>query len=191
MEAGFKWLSAAVAVQEFCLKRGWPFAFIGGVAVQRWGEPRVTQDVDLTVFVGFGGEEDPIKTMLAAFPGRIPNGAAFALKYRVLLLQSVEGIPIDVALGAFPFEELVTRRATFEEYLPGIRLKVCTAEDLIVFKAFAARSRDWLDVETIITRQTGRLDWIYIRRQLRPLAELKEAPELLDQLERQRLEFEQ
>lgn len=29
------------------------FAFIGGLALQRWGEPRVTQDVDATVFTGF------------------------------------------------------------------------------------------------------------------------------------------
>jgi len=40
-------------------------------------------------------------------------------------------------------------------------------------------------------RQTGKLDWTYIREQLRPLAELKGMPEILDQLEQRRLEFEQ
>jgi hypothetical protein len=39
-------------------------------------------------------------------------------------------------------------------------------------------------------RQTGNLDWRYVREQLGPLAELKEAPEILDQLERRRVEFE-
>jgi len=39
-------------------------------------------------------------------------------------------------------------------------------------------------------RQTGKLDWNYIRDQLGPLAELKEAPEILDELEGRRREFE-
>jgi hypothetical protein len=60
----------------------------------------------------------------------------------------------------------------------------------VVLKAFAARAKDWLDVEGIIVRQTGKLDWPYIRGQLQPLAELKEAPEIMDELERRRLEFE-
>jgi hypothetical protein len=58
-------------------------------------------------------------------------------------------------------------------------------------KAFAARAKDWLDVEGIIVRQTGKLDWTYIRQQLHPLTELKEAPEIMDELDRRRVEFEQ
>jgi hypothetical protein len=33
--------------------------------------------------------------------------------------------------------------------------------------------------------------WDYIREQLQPLAELKDAPEIMDQLEARRIEFEQ
>ena len=40
-------LAAADEVQRFCHQRDWRFCFIGGIAVQRWGEPRFTQDVDL------------------------------------------------------------------------------------------------------------------------------------------------
>jgi hypothetical protein len=61
---------------------------------------------------------------------------------------------------------------------------------LIVLKAFAGRGQDWADIERVIVRQTGKLDWHYIHEQLRPLAELKEAPEILDQLEARRVEFE-
>ena len=48
-----------------------------------------------------------------------------------------------------------------------------------------------MDVERIIVRQTGKLDWAYIQAQLRPLAELKGTPETLELLERRRAEFEQ
>ena len=48
---------AARQLQAFCDRQGWRSCFIGGIAVQRWGEPRVTRDVDLTLLTGFGGEE--------------------------------------------------------------------------------------------------------------------------------------
>jgi hypothetical protein len=57
-------------------------------------------------------------------------------------------------------------------------------------KAFAPRAKDWIDVEGVIIRQAGRLDWSHIQQQLQPLAELKEAPKTLDQLERRRVEFQ-
>ena len=41
--------AAALEVQDFCRSRGFRFCFIGGLALQRWGEPRLTQDVDLTI----------------------------------------------------------------------------------------------------------------------------------------------
>ncbi len=75
-------------------------------------------------------------------------------------------------------------------FQPQTLLRTCSAEDLVVMKAFAARAKDWLDVEGIIVRQTGKLDWPYICGQLQPLAELKEAPEIMDELARRRTEFE-
>jgi hypothetical protein len=59
-----------------------------------------------------------------------------------------------------------------------------------VLKAFAARGKDWLDVEGVITRQTGKLDWTYTYSQLQPLVELKGARGILEELKRRRLEFE-
>src|ERR1017187_4944246 len=37
---------AARQLEVFCDRQGWRSCFIGGIAVQRWGEPRVTLDVD-------------------------------------------------------------------------------------------------------------------------------------------------
>jgi hypothetical protein len=41
-----------------------------------------------------------------------------------------------------------------------------------------------------IVRQTGKLGWNYIDEQLRPLAELKNEPEILEQLSQRRAVFE-
>ncbi len=171
----------AERIQALCLGHGWRFCFIGGLALQRWGEPRVTADVDLTLLTGFGGEEGFVDELLRHFAPRIPDAKQFALINRVLLLESADGIGIDVALGGLPYEELVVSRATPFEYLPGVSLLTCSAEDLVVLKAFADRPRDWEDVQGIVGRQTL-LDWGYMEAQLQPLAEAKEAPHILERL---------
>ena len=76
------------------------------------------------------------------------------------------------------------------EFLPGISLEVCQADDLVVLKAFAGRSKDWMDIENVLVRQGDRLDWDYILKELKPLVELKEAPEVLAHLERLRRSVE-
>jgi hypothetical protein len=86
--------------QDFCDRQGWRSCVIGGIAVNRWGRPRVTRDVD-------------------------------------------------------------------------------SAEELIVMKLFASRAIDVRDAEGVAIRNRRHLDWQYIEEQLRPLTELKEAPEIL------------
>ena len=181
---------AAAELQAVCVDQNWKFCFIGGLALQRWGEPRETVDVDLTLLTGFGGEQQFINVLLKHFDGRIPGADQFALKNRVLLLKSTTGVGLDIALGALPFEELAVQRSSLFEYPPGVSLRTCSAEDLIVMKSFAGRGQDWVDVERVIVRQTGNLDWFYIDRQLRPLVELKGLPGTLNELSRRRTEFE-
>ena len=183
-------IQAAAELQSICQSQGWDFCFIGGLALQRWSEPRETVDVDLSLFAGFGEEQRFTDTLLEHFEARISGAAAFAQERRVLLLRSSKGVGLDVALAALPYEALVIQRSSYFDYPPGIPLRTCSAEDLIVLKAFAGRAQDWADIERVIVRQTGKLEWQYIHEQLRPLAELKEAPEILDQLEARRVEFE-
>lgn len=42
-------LQDAVEIQAFLDRQGWQFCFIGGIAVQRWSEARVTRDVDIAL----------------------------------------------------------------------------------------------------------------------------------------------
>ena len=115
--------TAALEIQEFCRARGFRFCFIDGLALQRWGEARLTQ---------------------------------------------------DVALGAMPFEERAVSRSSPFLVAEGISPLTCSDEDLIVFKAFAGRAQDWIDIEGIALRQHRRLDGGLIWQELNPLLELKE-----------------
>jgi len=176
-------LEAAAELQQFCRKQNWQFCFIGGLAVQRWGEPRMTQDADLTLLTGFGNEEKFTDKLLTMFPGRRPDAREFALRSRVLLIQSARGVDLDVALGAFPFEERSIQRSSNWTWSEGESLITCSAEDLIVHKAFAGRDLDWGDVERILIRQRGKLNLPQIRTELKPLLDLKGELEALEKLE--------
>lgn len=175
-------LQAAAEIQSLCQREGWSFCIVGGLAVLRWGKPRTTQDVDLTLLTGFGNEEPFIDKLLSQYVSRRDDAKEFALKHRILLLSSASGIGIDVALGAINFEELAVRRATPHEYESGLSLITASAEDIIVSKAFAGRPQDWGDIRGILIRQAGKLDWAYILEQLTPLCELKESPETVSEL---------
>lgn len=174
---------AGIEIQHFLQERQWRFCLIGGLAVVRWGEIRATQDLDIIVLTDLGSEETYIHELLAHFDSRLADAVAFALKNRVLLISASNSVPIDISLGGIPFEEEVVSRARPFDFSPGVSLITCTAEDLIVLKAFADRPQDWLDIEGVLIRQEKFLDWDYIHRQLRPLCELKEAPEIAARLD--------
>ncbi len=170
-------LEAALQVQAFCQARAWRFCFIGGIVVPRWGEPRTTADADLTLLTGFGGEEAFVDALLASFRGRTTDARRLALERRVVLLEAANTVPLDVSLGGLPFEERLIERSSEFDVALGIRLRTCSAEDLVVLKAFAGRDLDWLDVRGVAVRQAGQLDEALIFRELEPLLELKGAPE--------------
>jgi hypothetical protein len=174
---------AAVDVEGFCQGRGWEFCFIGALAVIRWGEPRLTRDVDLTVLTGFGGEERYIDELLNRFAPRRDDARQFAIRYRVVLLTAGT-IPVDVALGAMPFEERAVRRATPWPLADNTAIRTCCAEDLVVFKAFAGRDQDWLDIDGVARRQGSRLDTALILEEVGPLLDLKGALDDLGRLQR-------
>ena len=51
-------------------------------------------------------------------------------------------------------------------------------------KLFASRPGDVRDAEGVAIRNRDRLDWRYIEEQLRPLAEVKQDPEILKTMSR-------
>lgn len=157
-------VSAAVEVARFLDELRIPYVIIGGLAVQFWGEPRATGDVDMTVLVPGGGEEEFLQQCVQRFSPRLSDAVAFALRHRVLLIMATNGCPVDIALGLPGYEAEVMKRAR-TTVLEGYPVRVIAPEDLIIHKCVAGRPRDIEDVRTILMRH-DRLDLSYIRRWL-------------------------
>lgn len=173
----------AVELQRYLDSQKLAFSFIGGIALQRWGEPRMTSDVDATVVVPFGSERAVATEILKRYQSRIDDPISFATQARILLLQDLQGNRIDLSIGGMPFEERMLERASYWNVLGKNQIRTCSAEDLVILKAFASRPQDWIDIKNVAIRQAARLNRSLILEELTPLVELKEAPEILVQLE--------
>lgn len=171
-------------LHRFLTARGIPYAIIGGIAVQRWGQPRLTRDVDLTVLLRPGSEEATLREIVAAFPPRVENAVTFALEHRVLPVEAPGGSEADISLGLPGYEEHVVARTVGYDLGDGREVRLCSAEDLVIHKALAGRPQDVLDIEGVVARQGAALDVAYVRRWLEELARLADDPEVTARFER-------
>lgn len=171
---------AAREVSLFFNKERILYAIIGGIALQHWGEPRFTRDVDITILVPTNDEEIILQKILATFSPRISDALEFALKSRVCLVRNQEGCEIDISLGIPGYEEEVINRAVEYELVENCIVKLCTAEDLIIHKEIAARSQDLADIESIILRQGKKLDIDYIQYWLENFSQAFESNEIIN-----------
>lgn len=176
-------IEAALELQQFLDEHDEKFCIIGGLAVQRWGEVRLTVDADATVLTDWAGDEFVTDLLLGSpFLPRQADARDFALRNRVLLLKNAKGTHVDVALGAMDFENRSVLRSSLWMVSESEKLRTCSAEDLLVHKTFAGRTRDWTDIEGILQRQGPKLDLSLVCAELKPLLELKGTPEAMDRL---------
>lgn len=176
-------VEAADELLRFFRDSGRPVCLIGGLVVSRWGEPRVTKDVDATVLVDFGQEAQVLSQLLERFRSRDADATRRAQLGRLALLTATNGVDLDISFAAFPFEIEVLERATEWVVMPTVHLRTCSAEDLILYKLVAGRLIDLHDVQSIVTRRGQQLDAARIRLWGGRFAEILEKPELLEPFE--------
>lgn len=174
---------AAWEVHQILTELQVPYALIGGLVVQYWGEARYTKDVDLTVIVPIEDEERFLRALSERLPPRRADALEFALRHRIYMAQTKEGFPVDVSLGLPGYEEEMAARAVDYVTEAGKTIRVCSPEDLIIHKAIAGRPQDLRDIEGVIIRRGSSLDLEYIRKWLAIFAGWLETDEVLNRFE--------
>ena len=176
-------LDAVAELAEFLVAEGIPYAVIGGIAVQYWGESRTTRDVDIVVLVPPDKTDQFLKHAAHRFRTRIPDAVSFAKQNRVLLLETSGGTPADISLGIPGYEEEALRRAVTGSIEGSPPFRVISAEDLIIHKLLAGRPRDMEDAERILVRQHQRIDLGYTVKWLKAFAPIVEDRDLIAEFE--------
>jgi hypothetical protein len=160
-----------------------PWMIIGGIAVIARGVRRLTTDIDAVV----RGDSIEISKLVRTLARhgvrpRIENAATFAEKNLVLLLRHVPtGVDLDLSLGWTDFEREAIASST-QAAFGRASYPMARAEDLVVFKALAARPKDIEDATALILMHPT-IDLRRVRRRLAELSELAQEPGLLEGLE--------
>lgn len=176
---------AAWEIHEFLTLHKIPYAIIGGFAVQQWGVPRLTVDVDLTVVTPREqGTANFVRRFLAEFPSRDPDPFGKARRDRVILIRASNGRGIDISLGIPVYEDEMLQRVVNYKLERGKVVRLCSAEDLVIHKCVAGRPQDLRDIDGVIARQDNALDVAYIRKWLRYFDTLLPSPVALERFER-------
>lgn len=169
-------------------KRDLPFMLIGGQAVLLHGQPRLTEDIDITL----GADPTNLGTVLEVCEALeldpIPEDIeGFVAETFVLpALHKESGIRVDFIFSTTPYEREAIARSECHE-LAGVPVPFATAEDLIIHKLFAGRARDWEDAVSVVRRKGESLDWDLIMRSAIAFAEIpgrEEMPAQVDRLRR-------
>jgi hypothetical protein len=158
----------------------------GAQAVLVWGRPRLTGDVDVTLFLD---PEDPdafVAAMAqAGFDLRVPNIRDFVSRTRVFpFTHTASGLALDAVLGGPGLEEEFLRTARQVD-VGGVVVPVIGPEELIVTKILAGRAKDLDDVQGILVAQEGALDLDRVRELIRLLEAAIDQADLLPCFEEQ------
>lgn len=162
---------------------GIPWMVIGGIAIIARGVRRMTTDIDAVV----RGDRTDTKALLRILAGkrivpRIEDVEAFARESLVLLLRhDPTGVALDVSMAWTAFEHDAIEACTDAKF-GAITAPMARAEDLVVFKAMAARPKDIEDASALLLMHKD-IDLDRVRRQLGELAAMADEPALVAGLE--------
>lgn len=124
------------------------------------GEARATQDIDLNVSLA----KERAAEALAALPDDVPWHAshveAIQRDGQVRIMWPVEQgppVPLDLFFDEHDLHTRAVRRSLWVEMLD-TEVPILTATDLTVFKALYNRSKDWVDIESMLEESPPSLD---------------------------------
>jgi hypothetical protein len=142
-----------------------PHAFGGAIALAYWtSDPRATSDIDLNVFVAADAAADA----LGALPAGVvtPPGAADAIARDGQVRLWWDETPLDLFFDYVPVHADARRNLRTVPFA-GASIPILGPVELAVFKVMFDRTRDWADIEAMVT--AGTFDADAVRAALGPM----------------------
>jgi hypothetical protein len=126
----------------------------GAEAVNLYGFPRKTADLDLTIDLGERKTSELVPQLeRAGFQPRFSDEAFIRATRVIPVVHLRTTLPVDLVLAGPGLEQLFLDSVTFER-IAGTRIPVIAPEHLIVTKVLAARPKDLEDVRELVAIRT-------------------------------------
>lgn len=157
-------------IVNFLNKEKAEYIIIGGIAAGTLGEPRVTGDVDIDIFIEQGD--------VVAFLKKLKKDGFGVNEQRCVTMAGERGVfqinygdfHVDFIIASIDLEkEALKRRKKIKLY--NIKAFFPTPEDLILLKIIPGRAQDLLDAQRVLVRQREKLDIKYLESWARKLSE--------------------
>jgi len=158
-----------------------PSIVIGGIAIAAWGEPRLTRDVDLKILLSREEVDLLLSILETGYKMLIANPGEALRKQGLVFIRDDRGTRLDLMLADTPYDSLAIQRGRDIDIQPGIAIRVCSPEDLIIYKLISTRLRDHEDASSVIQRQGSSLDNKYIIHWLRQFEQALDDSTLVDE----------
>jgi len=153
---------SVLALQKLLLDASIPSIVIGGMAVAAWGEPRLTRDVDLKILLGRQDAKRLLELLSSGYKPLTPDPLDSLQRQALIFVQDSAGTRLDLLLADTPYDATAIERGREVEIRPGSTIRLCSPEDLIIYKLVSTRLRDHEDAGSVILRQGDSLDDDYI-----------------------------
>jgi hypothetical protein len=153
-------------VNFFCEKERITYAIIGGIALIAYGIAKTTEDIDITLMLDLEDIEKTGKKILTHFDPFHPNPLTFFQTNFVLpVIHRETKIGIDFAAGLTGFDASVIKRGVKLKFHT-LTLPFASIEDIIIYKLFAARGKDYIDLKEIANDYKEKIDRKYLNKLL-------------------------
>ena len=164
-----------------------PYMIFGGVANSIYGNPRQTFDVDIKIIMESEQDRTNFIDKIGSFSTiQSENPLQFIRETNVLPVE-INNIRVDIVFAELPYEIEAVHRSSPKEIF-GVMLKICQMEDLIIQKAISTREKDWLDIYTVIKLNKEKLDWSYLLKHCKELADFLADPSIYQRMLEQKNE---
>lgn len=128
-------IEAAIAeVSQLALQQHVTVALIGGAALQLYGSPRLTRDVDIVTAEMLHGIEIVAELSFGGIGGLMP----------------VSKVPIDVVLRDDKWAKLYEAALVYAVHVQGVPIPVVQAEHLLAMKLVIGRAKDIEDLTFLV-----------------------------------------
>lgn len=144
-----------------------PYMIIGGQAVLRYGEPRLTKDIDVTVGL-HPRDAEPVLAAIQALRFEILVDDALDFLGKTFVLPTADsetGLRVDFVFSLSEYERGAIDRAQVVK-LGEVEVRFISVEDLVIYKVVAGRPRDMEDARSVMLKNPS-IDQDEIRRWLR------------------------
>ena len=149
----------AAAFDRATRRVGVRYAFVGGLAVSAWGQPRATQDADCLLELSAADDARLCKELARERLRAAPEDFSDARRERshVTVFDLDSSFHVDCKLISTREEAEQIENAR-ELRVADADLRIARPEDTVAFKLLFGTPQDVQDARSILIRQAGRLD---------------------------------